>query len=120
MDWETQMNALEEAALAKKIGQIISTKREKLGITQGQLAEKLNIGYEAVSRIERGKIIPSLTKLYDLASIFECRVSDFIDAASSRSTDQAEYIAGLIKGLSDADRKMIVEVVETITSRLTK
>ncbi|BCM25159.1 helix-turn-helix domain-containing protein [Methyloradius palustris] len=113
------MNTLEEAALAKKIGQIISTKREKLGMTQGQLAEKLNIGYEAVSRIERGKIIPSVTKLYDLASIFNCKVSDFLDAASHRSTDQAEYIAGLLSNLSEADRKMIVEVVETIASRLT-
>lgn len=40
--------------LAKNVGKAIGRQRNQAGFTQEQVAEHLNIGMEAVSRMERG------------------------------------------------------------------
>ncbi|WP_332880110.1 helix-turn-helix transcriptional regulator [Oxalobacter aliiformigenes] len=42
-------------------GDFNAKKRMEKGLTQENVAEKLNIGYEAVSRIERGKQSPRIS-----------------------------------------------------------
>lgn len=49
---------------AEKIGQCIAKRRLAANLTQDQVAEKLGIGYEAVSRMERGKSIPTVIRLF--------------------------------------------------------
>ena len=41
-----------------KIGQFISRRRMAMGLTQAQLAERLNVTDKAVSKWERGKSLP--------------------------------------------------------------
>jgi len=52
--------------------------------------------------------------------MFNCRVEEFLTEASPRPTDQGEYLAGLIKTLSEQDRKLLIEIVEKLTNRLQK
>ena len=44
-----------------KIGQFISRRRMAMGLTQAQLAERLNVTDKAVSKWERGKSLPDVT-----------------------------------------------------------
>ena len=46
-----------------KIGQFISRRRMAMGLTQAQLAERLNVTDKAVSKWERGKSLPDVTLL---------------------------------------------------------
>ena len=62
--------------LAREIGQTIAKYRQQAGLTQEQLAEKLGVGNETVSRIERGVILPSLVRLSDIADHLNCRTED--------------------------------------------
>lgn len=114
------MKKVDEKAIALAVGRIIAKKRSERGLTQEVVAEHLDIGYEAVSRIERGTVMPTIARLMELADIFGCGVDALLVESSHRATDQAEYIAGLIKKLSEADRELIVEVVEKLSTRLQK
>jgi transcriptional regulator with XRE-family HTH domain len=100
--------------LGQSIGQCIAKRRLAAGLTQDQVAERLEIGMEAVSRMERGLTIPTVVRLAELAEIFGCGVDALVIETSDRGSDQAEHIATLLSGLSKKDRAMVVDVVERI------
>jgi len=106
------------ARLASMVGQAIARHRVASSLTQEQVAERLGIGNEAVSRIERGLVMPTVARLVELADIFQCDIADLLTEASNRSSDQANYLARLLAKLDNSDRAMIVEVVERLATRL--
>ena len=106
--------------LAVAVGKAIAKQRIASGLTQEDVAEQLGIGLEAVSRMERGVVIPTVIRLFELADIFACDAADLLTEASSRSSDQASHLNRLLSRLSAADRTMLLEVFERLSSRLTR
>lgn len=109
-----------ENALAEQVGRAIAKRREACGFTQEEVAEKLGIGYEAVSRIERGRGIPTIFRLSEFAEIFNCGIDELILEVSVRSEDRAQYLFELLSKVDDSDKKLIVDIVEQLTERLAK
>ena len=60
-------------------GKFISELRKEKGLTQLQLAEKLNVTDKAVSRWETGKNFPDIEIFSDLAKILEVSVSELLE-----------------------------------------
>lgn len=108
------MKSTELDLLAKELGKRIAKKRAEVGLTQEEVAELLQIGTEAVSRIERGVAIPNALRLIQLADIFACPVEDFISNASSRPEDQAAQLCKILKDLKPANREFIIGLVENL------
>ncbi|WP_341772888.1 helix-turn-helix transcriptional regulator [Burkholderia gladioli] len=108
-----------EKLILEKIGKTIAKKRKVAGFTQEEVADKLAIGNEAVSRIERGLISPGIFKLYELADMFECGVETFLIEGSRRPADQAGHMENLLSKLSAPDRSLVVAIVERLARRLT-
>ena len=104
--------------LAKQIGRAIAGQRLRRGLTQEEVAEQLGIGSEAVSRIERGIVIPNIARLLDFASIFECETAELLSEASSRPSDQAIHIGRLLAPMNQADRQLVMGIVERLSKRL--
>ena len=102
--------------LFKSIGRVLAQRRESTGLTQEQVAEVLQIGTEAVSRMERGITMPTIQRMAELADIYGCGIEELVIATSTR--DQAELISQILHTLPEADRAMIVEVVQKIAERL--
>lgn len=61
----------------EKVGRAICEQRKIKGMTQKQLADLLNVSYQAVSRWEQGISLPSVDIIYDIAKILETTV-DFL------------------------------------------
>lgn len=61
------------------LGSRISDYRRKNGLTQAQLAEKLDVSFQAVSSWERDEYMPDTKKLKSLAEIFDVSLSNLID-----------------------------------------
>lgn len=59
--------------------------REKAGLTQGDLADKLDVSRPAVSSWESGKIRPRLNKLQQLAELFDTTVADLMGEDASEA-----------------------------------
>lgn len=104
--------------LFKSIGRTLAQRREAKGLTQDQVSEALQIGTEAVSRMERGLTMPTVQRLAEQAEIYECGIDELLIASSTRTNDQAELISQVLQTLPEADRAMIVEVVQKIAARL--
>ena len=108
----------EELSLAKAIGRVIAKRRAERGMTQEYVAERLGVGYEAVSRIERGAIMPTIGKLVQLAGVFNCPIEELLVESSNRATDQGAVLSKIIEGLSETDRAFMLEIIEKMTNKL--
>ena len=106
--------------LAKRIGNSIGKRRIRAGLTQDQVAEKLGVGYEAVSRMERGISIPTVLRLAELAEVFGCGIEELLVESSSRPEDQAEQIKNMLVKLNQEDREIVLDTVERLYLRFTK
>ena len=97
--------------IGRQIADNIFRQRKKNGLTQAQLAERVQMEKESISRIESGKITPSLNSLERFADVLGCPVVDLVRSASPDSQTQAETIAELIRPLPHAQREAIVRFV---------
>ena len=109
-----------EHIYSKRLGENIAERRKAAGLTQEQVADKLELGKEAISRIERGDVSPTAFRVYEFAKLFETPIQNFFTETSRRPLDQAERIAELIKPLSVKDRGMILAFIEKLSDRLKK
>ncbi|MDT8717533.1 helix-turn-helix domain-containing protein [Clostridium sp. 19966] len=62
----------------KDIGRKIALLRREKNLTQMELADKLNISYQAVSNWERGETMPDISKLPEIAEIFNTSIDDIL------------------------------------------
>jgi transcriptional regulator with XRE-family HTH domain len=112
------MEKLREIALAKKVGKAIAGRRHVQGMTQEVMAEHLGVGLEAVSRMERGQIMPSVARLVEVAELLRCPMQDFLVAGSDRAMDHGIQLAGKLSKLKPADLDLVVDILERLTARL--
>ena len=61
-----------------KIGKYIAAKRKALGLTQKQLAEKLNMSDKSVSKWERGICLPDVSVYMELCEILGISINEFL------------------------------------------
>lgn len=114
MTWGCDVKNKTEAdnkKLSKSVGTLIAARRKALGLTQGELAERVNIEQESMSRIETGAITPSLSRLVSLADALDCPVETLLRPASHRKQDQALVMAELLGGLSSTERAFALGVI---------
>lgn len=62
----------------KTFGQILREMRKANGLTQAQLAGKLNVRKNTVNNWERGLSIPNIYMAADIAQILGCTIDELI------------------------------------------
>jgi transcriptional regulator with XRE-family HTH domain len=67
---------------ARKMGKQIAHLRISRSYTQEQLAEKLKVSPQAVSKWENGKAVPEVPMLCELSRLFNCTVDRILDPSS--------------------------------------
>lgn len=106
----------------KSIGQFISALRKANGMTQKQLAERLNVSDKAVSRWERDESAPDLSLIPVIAEIFgvtsdeilrgERRIQDYEDFTPQNNAKSEKQIEHLT---SDTRTKLIIRSIIAVS-----
>ena len=78
----------------KSMAEVISSRRKELGMTQKDLAEKLNITDKAVSKWERGIACPDTAAIPKLAQILGISLEELMNAdpAQKPGGEKAEQV----------------------------
>lgn len=63
----------------------IKSYREKVGMTQSELAEVVNVRRETIVCLENGKYNPSLKLAMDIAKVFNVQVEDLFSYVDENS-----------------------------------
>jgi len=71
------------------MGEIIAARRKMLGMTQKELAAKMNVTDKAVSKWERGIAFPDVGSIPQLAEVLEISVAELMDAQSDEKQEEA-------------------------------
>lgn len=103
------------------IAQKIKTYRKKMGLTQEQLAEQIDLSVQHVSRIENGCYIPSLTTFFKIISILQIDLKEFgfnieknknpiinniIEDITNASDEELIFYEDMIKCIKDSFSKI--------------
>ena len=91
--------------LVARLSRNMTARRHALGLTQAQVAERLSLDTETVSRFERGKHVPSLATLERLASVLVTSVADLLAEESREPNDNALIISSWMEELRPEDRR---------------
>ena len=95
-----------------KIGQKIRKIRKAHGLSQEELAERVNISTTRMSHIETGNTKLSLPVFVDIAAALEVRTDDLLDEPTAASTSTAMCeIAAVLERCSAQEAKVITDVV---------
>ena len=71
--------------------------RKKSGLTQEQLAEKLNISRTAVSKWESGRGFPNIEALKNISKVFQVPIDDLLSGEELITIAESDNAAGLDK-----------------------
>ncbi len=107
-----------------KIGKFIAECRKKNGLTQAQLAEKLNITDRAISKWENGKSMPDSSIMLDLCNELKISVNELLSGEVIKMDNYNEKLEqnliDMVKQKEESDKKMLkLEVVIGYISSIT-
>ena len=79
----------------ERIGQFIRKIRQDNKLTQKELADKLGVTYQAVSKWENGKNVPDIAILKEMSKMFNINIDEILDG-EKKSKKKNEYIYPLV------------------------
>ena len=101
-----------------KVGNFIMGKRKSLGMTQQQLADKLNVSFQAISKWENGTTYPNIEILRDLAIVLDVSVDEIL-AGSERGAEGLSYSkAGIDITYTDTIKREMAKHLDTKYDRV--
>ncbi len=67
-----------EEKITINYGEAIKEQREKLGLTQSMVANRINTSHQNISRWESGKVLPSIDFCVKLADLYGVSLDELI------------------------------------------
>ncbi|MDR2727276.1 MAG: helix-turn-helix domain-containing protein [Deltaproteobacteria bacterium] len=108
--------------VAEVVGGNISARRKLLRYTQAELAEKLNIGPDSLSRIEKGVVAPRFQRLAAIAAALDCSIADLFRMDKNPLKVNLETVADMLRPLPpDAQEDLLylmIVAAKTMKKRL--
>lgn len=102
------------------VGVQVRSARTKAGLTQEQLAERIDKAVETISNIERGHSATSLETLATLAAELDIPLVSFFEGRKPRDKRSVgrialeEEVIGAVETLDDRQLKFLIEVVGSL------
>lgn len=104
--------------------------RDKMDLTQEQLAEMVGISQSHYAKLENGQRLPSLKVLYALSQVFGVKMGDIIEPnkeaiSFDESIDEAKLdiqnnISFMLKDKSLSDLKSVEKIISVILEEVSK
>lgn len=104
-----------------KIGRFIAERRKSVGLTQAQLAERLNITDRAISKWETGRAMPDSSIMLTLCEILDITVNDLlcgeVVTVENYNKEMEKNLIEMAKKKEEADKRLLfLEVVAGVIS----
>jgi transcriptional regulator with XRE-family HTH domain len=75
---ESMDNSLESVFISERIGLRLRKAREDRGMTQSELAERINASQSQIDHYEHGGLDMPMQRLFDIAAILETQVGSLL------------------------------------------
>ena len=95
----------------KKIGERLKNLRKYIGLTQEEVASILNIGRDAVIRIEKGERKIDLQELLNFSKLYNISIDELMKENNNFDSNEVMFARGF-SHLSEKDKKEIINLIE--------
>lgn len=95
----------------KKIGERLRKLRKYMGLTQEQVAEILNVGRDAILRIEKGDRKIDLQELMNFSKLYNISMDELTMEEHTINSSDVAFARGFNE-LSEKDKKEIISLIE--------
>lgn len=96
----------------KDMGKRIKEGRNRIGITQEKLAEKIDVSPSYISEIERGTSICSLAVLVNIAEILELNLDYLVNGINESNIDSS--FSEILKDISKKEQKLYIDICKNV------
>lgn len=102
----------------KRIGSFLRELRTEKGLTQEQLAEKLNVSSRTVSRWENGNNMPDLSIIVELADFYDVDIRELLNGErkSEKMNEDLKETLEAVAQYSAAEKKKLTKELTTYTA----
>ena len=100
----------------EKIGKFISEKRKEKNLTQAQIAEKIGVSVNAVSKWERGLNLPDASIMLELCDLLDITVNELL--SGEKLTPEEQKHKSDINAISKKTKKKELENIKLLTEIL--
>ena len=105
--------------LRKRLGKRIAAERELLGMSQADLAERMKVQPETISRLERAVFDPSLSRIESIARELDVALHDLLRLGADSPQDYfVRRFLALTARRSAHDVELALRVVEAVMDSL--
>lgn len=95
----------------KKIGERLKKLRKYMGLTQQQVASILNIGRDAILRIEKGDRKIDVEELINFSKLYNISIDELTSDEHMMGSSEIAFARGFNE-LSEKDKKEILSLIE--------
>lgn len=113
-------SSLSKSDLPRRLGCNIAKRRKQIGWTQAQLAERMKMEPESISRFERGATLPSLATLEILAGVLNVSIADLLTEYSDTAYSEAQRVSGWLSKLQPEARETVLDGLQKICDLLSR
>ncbi|MEX3671127.1 helix-turn-helix domain-containing protein [Paraburkholderia phenoliruptrix] len=106
------------ARLSLILGRNIATLRKRRRLTQADVAERIDVDAETISRFERGVVTPGISTLERLCSALGCAWSDLLESVSADAQQVGPEIGRLLEPLTPEDRRFLLDQIKVWAEKL--
>ncbi len=105
----------------KVLGKRIREERLRVGLTQEQVAERIDVSTTYIGFVERGERSVTLEKLACLAECFHVPIDSLISESTASVSDEAQFekLRMLWNMAAAEDRSLILSIADVIARRQT-
>ena len=100
------------------IGRNIKTLRIQRNMTQGELADKLNVTNKAISSWENDRTEPNMGMIEQMCRVFQCTKTELIDGAMANTPDNmtADFVQKFSKLLPE-QQDDVLQYIDFLSSK---
>lgn len=102
----------------EEFGPFLAEQRKKKALTQAELAQILHVSTAAVSKWERGKCLPELAKLEDIAEVFGISVLEVMQCRISEEPVPVESVKETYTETANLSKKQYLKTTVKVVSEL--
>ncbi|MFM0045452.1 helix-turn-helix domain-containing protein [Paraburkholderia sediminicola] len=114
------MAATNEAKFARMLGRALAKARIESGLTQEEVANRLGVDPQTISRQERGANWPTLPRLIAYSDLYAIPVATLLTPPSSYAQELTSTLNDQLNKLDAEDRTLALHLMSDVCARLAK
>lgn len=98
----------------RRIGARVKSARRNAGLTQGELAERIELSENAVAKLENGFMAASLQTLVKLANELGVTMDYFLTDEGTERGESEELALALVRGLDRREMTLVIKLISAL------